>query len=293
MTECAFRAPDSLDAAVDAMRRGDAMAVGGATSVGLMLRSGLIEPELLVYLGRIPGLDHITRTADALVVGATATLARISESTDVRAVAPSLAFAAGQVGNIRVRSLATMGGAIAHGDPRQDLPPVLLSLDAQVRACSATGRRIIDAADFFTGFMESALQEGELIEEVTIPRVEGRTSWYSRFTPASEEDYPTVGVAASIVVRDGRVTSLRVALAGVHSRALLVPGLDGLLVGEPTPDLAEEVAVAAIDCIDPVDDQRGSAEYKRAMVRVWTRRTLERCLAHNPNHGESGDSHVR
>ena len=278
-----FSAPATVAEAVAQLagQDGDAIAMGGGTSVAMLLKHGLIEPGRIVWLGRVPGLRRLAATGDgSLVVGATVTLRELAASAAVRAHAPALARAAGQVGNSRVRAVATVGGALVHGDPRQDIPPVLMALEARVRVAGPSGEREVPLAGFHTGIMETVLAGGELVTDVVIPAAPGRRSGYARFTPGSEHDYPTVGVAVSIVRSGGgEVASAVVALGGVGPVPLLVTEAAALVGGVPGPADVEAVAAAAERTATPADDQRGSARYKKAMAREWTRRSLLACLA--------------
>jgi carbon-monoxide dehydrogenase medium subunit len=281
-SELIFSTPTSVEDAIAELAGEDALAVGGGTSIALMLKNRLIEPERLVYLGKVPGLSGISETDSGEIrLGATTTLRELNRSALVQSKLPSLAQAAGQVGNPRVRAVATLGGAVVHGDPRQDLPPVLLSLGARARIVGAEGAREVPFSEFFFGFMETATGEDELVTEVTVPVEDGARSRYTRFTPGSEDDYPTVGVAVSIVVSAGGIVELaRIALGGVDGMAILATDATDLLIGaRPDADLIAAVAAAAASAANPSDDQRGSESYKRAMVEVWTRRTLNACLA--------------
>lgn len=275
-------APTTVDDALGELAEEGALAVGGGTSIGLLVKNRLIEPDRLVSLAKIPNLSGVREEgADAVAIGATTTLLELMHSSIVNAAFPVLSYASSRVGNPRVRSVATIGGAIIHGDPRQDLPPVLLSLGASANVVGPSGARTIPLSEFFVGFMESAASEDELVTEVTIPRTQGQRTRYTRFTPGSDDDYPTVGVAIALTLGDGgTVSAARIALGGVDGTAILVDAAAELLVGaRPDADLVSAVAARAAELANPSDDQRGSEAYKRAMVEVWTRRTLASCLA--------------
>lgn len=278
-----FSAPATVAEAIAQLAGddGDAIAMGGGTSVAMLLKNNLIEPGRIVWLGRVAGLRHLAAGSDGtLVIGATVTLRELAAADMVRIHAPVLAYAAGQVGNPRVRAVATVGGALVHGDPRQDIPPVLLALEARVRIAGPSGEREVALAGFHTGFMETALAADELVTGVVIPAAPGRRSVYARFTPASELDYPAVGVAVSLDRSgDGQVSGAVIALGGVGPVPLLVPEAAALAGGVPGPADIEAVAAAAERTATPADDQRGSARYKKAMAREWTRRALRACLA--------------
>ena len=276
-----FSAPVSLDEALGELDGSeDVIAMGGGTSVGMLLKNNLIEPRKIVWLARIPALRQLDVGAGReLTVGAAVTLRELAGSAVVRERLPALAYAAGRVGNPRVRAVATVGGALAHSDSRQDVPPVLYALQARVRITGPQGSREVPVAGFHKGFMETVLAPDELVTQVVIPHVPGRRAAYARFTPGSRDDYPTVNAAASIVRdTDGRVGGAVLALGGVSSTPLLVSAVASLAGAVPDPSAVEAVAEAAQAAADPVDDQRGSARYKKAMAREWAARVLRACL---------------
>ena len=153
---------------------------------------------------------------------------------------------------------------------------MLLALGASAHLVGPRGEREVPLSEFFVGFMESAAEEDELVTEVTVPKIAGQVARYTRFTPGSEDDYPTVGVAfAATRDADGTVTTARIGLGGVAGTAILADDAASMLVGSrPTPELIAGVAKAAAASSSPSDDQRGSEAYKRAMIEVWTRRTV-------------------
>lgn len=275
-TELSFVAPDSVEAVLGELAIPGTLLVGGGTSIALMVRAGLIEPARYVALNHVADLRGIRLEDEHLVIGATTTLREISQDEHVRHVASSLGSAAGKVGNPRVRSVATLGGAICHGDPRQDVPPVLLSLDASVRVASASATREIALADFYTGFMESLLADDELVTAIVVPIDVARRLHYERFTPNSADDYPTVAVAVAVELDpEGLVRSARVALGGVDATAVLAPQVAAVLEGGALDE--EQIlraAAVAVESCDPTSDNRGSAEYKRAMIGVVLERSL-------------------
>lgn len=289
VADLVFAAPQTLnDALAELAGEQDAMAMGGGTAIGLLLRSSLIEPRKIVWLARVPGLRQIEAGPQQVRIGAMVTLREIARSGVIRPRFPALAHAAGQVGNPRVRAVATLGGALAHADPRQDVPPVLCALDARIRIAGPGGTRDIPVASFHAGFMETVLAPDELVTQVIIPVVPGRRAAYARFTPGSADDYPTVSAAASLV-RGGdlRVSSAILALGGVGRVPLLVSAAATLTATIPGEGEVAAVAEAAEAAADPFDDQRGSARYKKAMAREWSARVLRACLdaEHPPGPG--------
>lgn len=265
-----LKLPATQDEALELLRADGAIALGGGTATALLLKQHLIDPTRIVALNRVEGLRRIEPLPDGgLALGATLTLAEVSQVTGY----PSLASAAGNVGNVRVRAVATLGGCVAHGDPCQDVPPVLLTLGARV----VTDRRSIPIAEFYTDYMETALQPGEMILRIELPPLApGSRSSYVKFTPRSLDDYATVGVACRLDLDGtGTCTGVAVAFAGVGQTAILTRGPAQALAGRrPDPGSIAAAAEAAASETEPMDDLRGSAAYKRAMARLWTERSL-------------------
>jgi carbon-monoxide dehydrogenase medium subunit len=278
--ELAFVAPSDTGSALVELATEGAMALAGGTSTVLLLKSRLVHPSKLVFLSRVAGLGGIDLLpGGGMRVGANVRVGELARSEVVRREAPALARAAASVGNPRVRAVATVAGALAHADPRQDLPPVLLALGASAVLESLSGRREVPLDGFFFGLMETALEPGELITEVRLPPGRGRRLAYARYAPGSEDDYPTVGVAAALTMGDEVVQRAAVALGGVGPAPVLVRGLDAILAGtRPGEAELEAAAEAARAAANPTSDQRGSAGYKRAMAAVFTKRAIASCL---------------
>jgi aerobic carbon-monoxide dehydrogenase medium subunit len=281
IAELDFAKPATLAEALEALAQPGAMAIGGGTSLTILLKNRLIEPEHLVFIGDLPELSGIRREESGEIhLGATTTMRELARSELLAEAAPVIPEAAAKIGNPRVRAVATVGGALVHGDPRQDLPTVLLALRGRLLVSGATASREVALAEFYLGFMDVALEESELVTAAVIPSREGWRDAYSRFTPGSDDDYPTVGVAVGLRRGAGGVIEdLEIALGGVDAAAILTTDAARSLVGTrgAQADLEHAADLAAAQC-NPGDDQRGSASYKRAMVKVWTVRTLAACL---------------
>ncbi len=278
-----FCAPHTLLDALDRLAGEDAVALAGGTAVVMMMKERLLAPRRLVWLGRIEALRTLHVAEDGwLRIGAGCTLAEVVRSPLVQTGWPAIAQAAGGIGNVRVRAVATVGGHLAHADPRQDLPPLLLALGARAHLEGPKGPRTLPLAGFFVDYMETAVAPGELITAVTVPPLPPAVrATYMKFTPRSLDDFPTVGVAGYVEKNaDGTVSRARVALAGAAPTPLLVRGAGEALAGRrPTRDAVAEAAAAAANEANPLSDERGTAGYKRAMCRVWTQRCLAALLA--------------
>lgn len=274
--------PRTVEEAVEALGAPDAVAVAGGTAVGLLLSQRLLQPSTLVLLGRVRELGgvEVDEEAGTVRIGAAVTMAELARHRWVARRLPALATAAGVVGNPRVRALATLGGAIAHADPRQDVPPVLVALDAAIDVAGPGGRRVVRAADMFLGVMDTDLDDVEVVTGVRLAAPPGLRSAYERFTPQSAEDYPTVAAAAAVQrAEDGVVRWAALVLGGVGAAPVTVAATSELTGRVPAGAAVAAVAAQAAVVCAPTDDRRGSARYKRAMAEVWSRRALQACLA--------------
>ncbi|MBI3097258.1 MAG: xanthine dehydrogenase family protein subunit M [Planctomycetes bacterium] len=247
--------PRSVDEAVALLSRGGERTrlLAGGTDLIPRLRRRQWRIDRLIGLRRIDGLRDLTLEDGVLAIGAGVTLEELAASTTVSDVCPLLAEAARLMASPQVRALATIGGNLCHASPAADLAPPLLCLNATLRAIGPSGGRDIPIGEFFTGPGRSALRDGELLVQVRVPAVEGR-GVYLKFSPRRAMDLAVVGVAC---FRSHGVAT--VAVGAAAPTPLRVPA---------SPD------EAAARC-SPIDDLRASAEYRREMVRVLTRRALE------------------
>lgn len=248
----------------------DVRPVSGGTALLILVKQGLLRPRTLVNLKKLEGANAITWDPAAGVrIEAMATIHEVETSPVVRERLPVLAAACHQVANVRIRHLATMGGNLAHGDHQSDPPGVLMALDAAVELRGARGARTMKLADFLVGVYETALEEGEMVTAVTVPPVEGRLAGrYLKFTTGSSEERPCVGVTALVRLAGDRPVEARLAVGAAAARPLL------LCRADPSEAALAEMADRAADEIDPIPDLRGSAGYKRHLVRVLGRRVL-------------------
>jgi carbon-monoxide dehydrogenase medium subunit len=181
---------------------------------------------------------------------------------------------------VRIRNAATVGGGLAHADPAQDPPPGLIALDAKVRLVSRQGERVLPVTELFRDYYETAIEPGELLTEVIVPApAPTARTVYLKFLPRTADDYATVSVAALAEVEDGVCRRLRVALGAAGPTPVHATAVEEALEGRPiSRDAVRGAAEAVAGAVDPLDDFRGSAGYKRDMAVVFTRRALERVL---------------
>ena len=278
MTPFELLEPATMDEAV-ALLDPDVRAIAGATALVPMMKARLFQPTRLVSLRRLGGAMRGVRDQDGdLRIGALTTLTELEQSSRVRAAAPVMSRALGTLSNVRIRNVATLGGHLAHGDPHMDLPPVLMTLGARVRAVSRRGERWIDVKDLVLGYYQTAIAADELIVDVHVPAqpADART-WYEKFTALSADDWPTVGVAVWYRAAGGRIAEARVAVSAATERPVPVLSAEAILTGAALDEATfRKAADAAADEVEPLADIRGSAAYKREMVRVHVRRALER-----------------
>ncbi len=280
-TDTEFMIPTSVDEALQAIAKEDSIFLGGGTSTALLYKTRLIEPSRVVWLGNVTELKGITVSSSEISIGAMTSVAEIAANKELARFLPGLSAAAGVIGNARVRAMATLGGAIAHADPRQDIPPALIAVDAKVSIRSTSSTREVSLAQFYKGFLETVLGPDELITKIVIPVISNRRSAYLRYTPTSEGDYPTVGVGSSLTFADDgkTVSAAKVVLCGVGATPVISFRAAEALVGTTADESAvRNAARFARDEINPQDDERGTAQYKTDMSEVFAYRCLQLCL---------------
>lgn len=278
-----YHAPTSVAEALELLARygEDAHVMAGGTSLMLMMQQGLVQPGHVVGLRGVRELRGIEAPDGALHIRAVATHREVERAPEVRSYCPALAETFSRVATIRIRNQATIGGNLAHADPAQDPPPMLLALDAQVVIASASGERTMPLDGFFRDFFETALQEGELLTSVRLPPLPaGARATYVKFLPRTEDDYATVSVAARVQLGpENRCEEVRIALGSAAPVPLRARRVEDALRGQRlTAVLIDEAAALVREEVDPIDDLRGSARYKREMARVWTARAVKSLL---------------
>jgi carbon-monoxide dehydrogenase medium subunit len=271
--------PETLAGALDALARldGEARLVAGGTALVPMIRLGLVKPDRLISLHRLPALAEIRTDGRTLELGAMARLADIHRAPVVREGWPLLAEAARRVASPAIRSSGTIGGNLCYAEPASDPAPALLCLEAEVSVAGPDGSRAVPITRFFSGFYEAAIEPGEIVTALRVPPPPpGARSGYVKYTSRSAEDRPLVGVAALVVVdAAGRCVDARIGLGGVAPTPIRAPRAEAVLRGEALDDaVVRAAAEAAAGEAEPLSDLRGSADYRREMIRVWVRRLL-------------------
>jgi aerobic carbon-monoxide dehydrogenase medium subunit len=279
MNDFDYRAPRSLDEVLAVLGEygEDARVVAGGTALVTMMRQRLVQPRCLVSLRDVQGLGRIEANG-RLRLGALVTHRDAETSPLVRERIPVLAETFRRVATVRIRHMATVGGALAHGDPNQDPPVTLLALGATVEIRGARASRELPVTDFFRDYYETALEPGELVTAVTVPAPPaGSGTAFLKFLPRTADDYATVAAAAIVTLEpDGaRCREARIALGSVGVTPLRATSAEALLRGEPLGEgLLRAAGEAAKTAVDPLSDHRGSAAYKREMTGVMVGRVL-------------------
>jgi aerobic carbon-monoxide dehydrogenase medium subunit len=255
--------------------------IAGGTALMLMMKAGVFRPTRLVSLRKLaPQYARIATGANgALTIGAMTPLAVVERSPEVARAAPVIPHAMRRLSNIRVRNVATVGGNLAHGDPHMDLPPILIALGAEVMVVGPKGERAIAVEDLFAGYFETVLAKNELIAELRIPSQGSARAAYLKVTTGSAEDWPALGVAVALVAEGAAVKSARVVVSAATEKAVRLKAAEKVLAGTNIDAnalaRAAEAAVAEAECIS---DVRGSAAYKRELIRVYVSRAVRAAL---------------
>jgi aerobic carbon-monoxide dehydrogenase medium subunit len=260
--------PASLPEAIALLGIENARPLSGGTALMLMMKAGVLRPARLVSLRKL-GLDEV-RADGELRIGAMASLRALERSAPVKAGWPAITRALRTLSNVRVRNVATVGGALAHADPHMDLPPLMMALNAQVTIAGPAGERRVPVEALYAGYLENTLARNELITQVTIPSMGKRRAAYLKCTTRSADDWPAVGIAVLI---DGG--DVRIVLGAATDRPTRLAAAEKILKGRvDDPRALEEAARAAAEEAEIEGDLHGSAAYKKQLVRVYLQRTL-------------------
>jgi aerobic carbon-monoxide dehydrogenase medium subunit len=280
--EFEYLEPKSMQQALEWLNtyRARARILAGGTDMYLRLRKGVFLPDYVIDLKRVPDLDYITATREGGVqIGPTALQESVARSVLVGQMYPALAEAAGWVGSVQTRNRATLVGNLCNASPAADTAPALLSYGAQVKIASINGERRVPLEEFFAGPGKTVLQDNELVAEVVLPAPAPHTgaAFFRRTRTAM--DIAVVCGAAMLILANGTCQNARIALGAVGPTPMRALRAESALRGQPlTEPLIEEAGRIAAEEARPIDDVRSSAEYRREMVSVLTRRGLKQAL---------------
>jgi carbon-monoxide dehydrogenase medium subunit len=275
--------PESVEECVRVLsQRGpDAKLVAGGTDLLPQMKTGVLKPASVVDLSGVEPLRRL-QPADngGLRVGASVTARTLERDPGVRSRYPALAESAALVGSVQIRNLATVGGNLCNAAPSADMAPPLVALEAEAVIAGPRGTRRVPLASFFVGVRRTVLGPDELLVELVVPAPGPRSGGsYRRHTPRRELDIAVVGVASQLTLTDGVCRQARIALAAVAPTPIRATAAEQALEGRPlTAEQIERAATLAVEAARPISDQRGSADFRRHLVRVLTRRTLTTAL---------------
>lgn len=277
-----YHSPRTLDEAISLLQKlgPDAKLLSGGQSLIPMMKLRLVSPEHIVDINRIPNLNYISDNNGHLRIGALTREHELESSDVVKSRFPILSDTAKVIADPLVRSQATVCGNLAHGDPANDHPATMLALGASVIATGPNGQREIPIADFFPGLFTTALEPEEILTEIKIPFPPPRSGGAYLKLERKVGDYATAGVAVQITLDDaGTCTRAGIGLTNVGMTPIKATQAESSLVGKKLDDAAiQHAAELAAAQSEPMDDIRGSADYKRDLVRVLTTRALNIAL---------------
>jgi carbon-monoxide dehydrogenase medium subunit len=268
----------SLDDALAKIGSGGAKLLAGGHSLIPLMKLRLSEPQRLVDISRLQELAGIRTSGGAIEIGAGTTHHDVAASKALRDACPVVAETAAEIGDPQVRNRGTLGGSLAHADPSADYPATMLALDADINIRGPKGSRTVKASNFFIDLFTVDLAADEIIVSVRFMPI--RAAAYAKLHQRASH-FAIVGVAAALTIDGGKIASARVGLTGATSHAIRLTKVEQALQGQPASaaTLAEVSANAGAELTDINSDIHASADYRRDMVRVFTRRALEKALS--------------
>lgn len=274
-----YSAPRSTDEALDLLNDlgEDGKVLAGGQSLIPLLKLRFASPAHLVDVNRIPGLDFLEERDGVLRIGPLFRHKSAERSSLLASRYQVVAEAARQVADPVVRNRGTVGGSLAHADPAGDWGSVMLALDAEFVLSSKAGSRTVRARDFFSGPFSTALEPNELLTEIRVPEARARSGGAYLKLERKVGDFATAAVAVHLQMDDGRVRTAGIALTAVGPQNIKAERAEAALAGRALDDAAiKEAGALAAEAAEPKADHRGSVEYKRNIVRVFTERGLRR-----------------
>ncbi|MDJ0755247.1 MAG: xanthine dehydrogenase family protein subunit M [Ardenticatenaceae bacterium] len=274
-----YKRATTVDEALGALAEGgdEAKLLAGGQSLIALMNLRLVRPSVLVDINRVSALDYIERSNGTLKIGAMTRQTTVEYSAVVRDACPLLAAALPHVAHKPIRNRGTIGGSLAHNDPTAELPAVALACDAEMVVRSAAGERTVAAADFFTGYLETALDDDEILTAVHFPATAAGSGYSFMEISPRKGDYALVGVAALMQVSGGTCQDVRIVCLGAGESARRMSAAESTLNGQaPSEEAFRAAADAAANAADPGSDYHASADYRRDLIRSLTQRALSK-----------------
>jgi aerobic carbon-monoxide dehydrogenase medium subunit len=275
--------PESLDDCLRllAQRGPETKLLAGGTDLLPQMKNSVVMPKRVIDLSGVARVKILECDAKGLRIGAAVPARQVEQDPRVREGYAAVAESAALLGSVQVRNLATVGGNICNAAPSADMAPPLVALEAQAVIAGPKGERRVPLSDFFTGVRKTVVGPDELLVEIFVPAPGPHSGGsYIRHTPRRELDIAVVGVASQVTIANGVCAKARISLAAVAPTPVRATAAEAALEGKPlTPELIERAADLAGHAAKPISDQRGSADFRRHLVRILTRRTLTTALA--------------
>lgn len=279
-----FFEPTTLSEASRLFAEEHAQLLAGGTDLVIGMKAYTETPQSVISLQKIPGLTGITTdTNNSITIGAMTKVREVELSESIQKYHTALSEGAAEIGSVQIRNLATIGGNIAHASPAADTVAGLLVADAQVDIAGADGERSVPINELFTGPGQTSLKPGEIITQFRLP-TPASGSHYIKHKIREVMDLAFIGVASAVIVQNGVIKQARIGLAAVAPTPIRATEAENLLSGKiPTPELLGQAGEAAAAATSPISDLRCSAEHRKEMVDVLTRRTLQHALERAEN----------
>ena len=278
-----YQAPTTIDEALSLLSTNvdDAKILAGGHSLIPAMKLRLAQPAMLVDLARIKDLSYIREEANSILIGAMTTHYEIESSSLLKGICPLLPECASHIGDVQVRNKGTIGGSVAHSDPAGDWPAAIIALNAEMITVGKNGERTIKADDFFVDFLTTALEPGEILRQIHIPKPAGRFghSYQKVRHPAS--GFAVVGVAVSLNLKpDSSCETAGVGITGVAARAYRAAKVEAALINKQIDEtVAADAAAHACDGVEINADLYASADYRKHLAQVYTRRAIQSAIA--------------
>jgi carbon-monoxide dehydrogenase medium subunit len=275
--------PSSLKQALSLLDAEDATVrpIAGGTALMLMMKAGMFRPTRLVALRRVePAFSAIEIAPDgSLNAGAGATLGSLESTQALRERFPVIARTLRTLSNVRVRNVATIGGNLAHADPHMDLPPVFAALGARVTIAGPAGERTVAVENLSAGYYETVLARNELIARLHVPPQGAKCCAYLKVTTRSADDWPALGVAASLEAQGRAIRGIDLFVSAATEKLIRLKAAEAVLRGRDADETTlRRAGEAAAGEVEVIADARGSASYKKELVRVYVARAVRQAL---------------
>ena len=274
-----YEVAESVDHAIELLGQHgeDSKLIAGGHSLIPIMRLRLAAPSVLIDLDRLEDLRYVRDEGDHLAIGALTRHRDVHNNELVQEHCGIVGYTAGLLGDPSVQHRGTIGGTLAHGDPAGDMPAVISALEGTLVIQGSNGERTVSASDFFQDYLFTDLEPDEVVKEVRVPKLGANTGWsYKKFSRRSQ-DWAIVGVAAVVEKSNGNIDSARIGLTSMGSTPIRASAVEEALSGA-SPDQIAGAANSADEGTEPATDDAASAEFRKHLARVWTRRAVEEAL---------------